>query len=278
MLKIGIQGIRASFHDVAAHKFFSGSEIQLIECRSFKALCGELAAGRADHCMMAIENSIAGSILTNYTLLENHGFKIVGETYLRIEMCLLALPGQKLSDIRIVQSHPMAILQCDDFLATLPDAQVLEFVDTAESAREIANRKLKHHAAIASHVAAETYGLEILKRGIETNQQNYTRFLTIRRSEDYAPSKEANKASIRFEAPNRPGSLADILDVFKQCRVNMTKIQSVPILSRPYQYGFHIDLEWEAASEYSRAMREIKPKVTDLIDFGDYPRGERPGS
>ncbi len=276
-LKIGIQGIRASFHDLAARKFFSSREIDVVECDSFKRLCTTLANKEADFCMMAIENSIAGSILPNYSLLESYGFKILGETYLRIEMCLLALPGTKISDVRVVQSHPMAILQCEEFLSSLPGIQVLELADTAESAKLIADRKSQGTAAIANSLAARTYGLEVLRDGIETNHENYTRFLTICRAADYSVKSSANKASIRFEAPHRPGSLADILDVLKRNSVNLTKIQSVPILGRPYQYSFHMDLEWEKSELYASAMKSLEPVVMNLIHFGEYERGDRPG-
>ena len=274
--RIGIQGIRASFHDVASRQYFQGDAVEPVECRSFKELCTKLDDRQADLAMMAIENSIAGSILTNYSLLERHGFKIIGETYLRIEMCFLALKGQTAQDIRFVQSHPMAILQCEEFLAGLGDIQVLEAADTAESAKDIGAKKLKGYAAIAGRLAGETYGLHILNEGIETNKQNYTRFLAISRSQDYQTPKDANKASVRFEASDRPGSLSEILTVFKESSVNLTKIQSVPILGKPYQYGFHVDLEWEDTDLYRRAMDEILHHAVNLIHFGEYRRGEKP--
>ena len=274
--QVGIQGVKAAFHDVAAHRYFGTQEIDPIECSSFKILGQRLASGSADLCLMAIENSIAGSILPNYSLLESHGFKIRGEIYLRIEMAIMALPGQKLDEIRFVQSHPMALLQCKDFLGRYPAMKVLEGADTAESAKEIQERQLWGHAAIASRLAAETYGLEVLEEGIETNSCNYTRFLVICRNEDYQREPEANKASIRFEVADRPGCLAEVLHDFSQLSVNMTKIQSVPILGRPYQYSFHVDLEWEDTSKYREAMTRLSSKVINLIHFGEYLRSERP--
>ena len=274
--RIAIQGVRACFHDVAARKYFSGREIEAVECSSFRALCESLKQKKSDFAMMAIENTIAGSILPNYALLESYGFKILGETYLRIEMCFMALPQQKIEDIRFVQSHPMAILQCQDFLSGLHDIKVVEAADTAESAMEIKNRKLLGYAAIASRLAAETYGLNLLKENIETDRSNYTRFLVLCRREDYHRPAHSNKASIRFEAEHKPGSLAHILGVFSQNEVNMTKIQSLPILGKPYQYGFHVDLEWKDDLLYAEAMKELKSHTANLIHFGEYQSGEKP--
>jgi prephenate dehydratase len=275
-IKVGIQGVKASFHDVAAVQYFAGRELIQIECPSFKVLGQKLESGAADYCLMAIENSIAGSILPNYTLMENHGFKILGEVYLRIEMNLMALPGQKLGDLRFVQSHPMALLQCQEFLAGYPELKVLEAADTAESAKDIHEKQMAGYAAIASRLAAETYGLELLAEGIETNKQNYTRFLVICRGEDYCQPNRADKASIRFELPDEPGALARILEVLSRHSVNMTKIQSVPILGRPYQYSFHVDLNWRDESQYLQALKQLESRVINLIHFGNYPKGERP--
>ena len=276
VLTVGIQGIKASFHDVAAARYFGGKTFEPLECASFTALCTGLQSGEADCCLMAIENSIAGSILPNYSLLGSHGFKIMGETYLRIEMHLMALPGQRLSDIRFVQSHPMALLQCDGFLAAHPAIKVLESADTAESAKEIQSRQLLGHAAIASKLAAETYGLEVLQAGIESNKQNYTRFLVICRPDRYCPTPADNKSSLRFEVADRPGSLAAVLSVFHQHAINMTKIQSVPILGRPYEYSFYVDLEWDDRSRYRAALQAVEQAVTHLAQFGEYPKGVRP--
>jgi len=273
---IAIQGVRASFHDVATQKFFVGSETKAIECSTFRLLGEKLASGEADFAMMAIENTIAGSILPNYALLEANRFKIVGEVYLRIEMAFLALPGQKIADIRFVQSHPMAILQCQEFLSTLENIKIVEASDTAESALEIQNKKLKNHAAIASKMAGKTYGLEILKENIETDQQNFTRFLVLCREQDYRPPQDGNKASIRFETKHAPGSLALVLSDLSRFSVNMTKIQSIPILGKPYQYGFHVDLEWSNLSNYSAAMDELQKHTLNLIHFGEYQSGEKP--
>jgi prephenate dehydratase len=226
--------------------------------------------------MMAIENSIAGSILPNYALLQNYGFKILGETYLRIELAFMALPGQQISEIRHAQSHPLAILQWQEFLSSLPNLQIVEASDTAESALEISKRNLKGYAAIANRLAAETYGLAVLKENIETDRANYTRFLTLCRAEDYASARGANKASLRFETKHEPGSLAKVLTLFSDHRLNMTKIQSLPIIGKPYQYGFHVDIEWNDSADYERALKVIAKETINLIHFGEYVRAEKP--
>jgi prephenate dehydratase len=276
-LAVAIQGIRASFHDVAARKYFSEREVDIVECPSFRALCTTLADRKADVAVMAIENTIAGSILSNYALLEAHAFRVFGEVYLRIEHCLLGLPGQRLAEVRVIQSHPMALLQCEEFLARFPEVQVLEGSDTAMSARLVKEGGKPGHAAIASRLAAETFGLQVLEEGIETNKKNFTRFLVLCRAQDHerhARPDLADKASIRFETPHSPGSLVDVLEVFRSHGINMTKIQSLPILGRPYQYGFHVDLEWDDSGRYTQFLRALMSKVTHLSHFGDYPRGE----
>jgi len=276
-LKIGIQGAAASFHDVAARKFFSPEEIEVVECSSFKILCESLASRESKFCMMAIENTIAGSILTNYSLLERYGFKILGEVYLPISLNLMALPGQTVGDIQFVQSHPMALFQCEDFLFNFPHIKVLEAADTAESAKNISEKKLRAFGAIASELAAQTYGLEILQSRIETNKLNYTRFFAICRSEDYVLPKNPDKVSLRFETEHEPGSLTKALDVLKKYKINLAKIQSIPILGRPYQYSIHIDAEWIQYADFEKALEEFKKVTSNLFLFGEYKRAEREG-
>ena len=274
-MKVAIQGVKASFHDVAARQYFKDSP-ELVECSSFPRLFQVLAQKESDFAVMAIENALAGSILPNYKLLEKHGFKILGEVYLRIEMCLMALKGEKIPEIKVVQTHPMALHQCEEFLLTMPNARLVEHADTAESAKEIKERNLIHHAAIASRLAAETYDLEILKASIETNKANFTRFLILCRPEDYNRPAHANKASICFETEHTPGSLARVLAIFEAHSVNMTKIQSLSIVGRPYQYAFHVDLEWSESSLYEKAMNDVRAKTLSLLHFGEYVAGARP--
>jgi len=188
----------------------------------------------------------------------------------------MGLPDQKIEEIRFVKSHPMAILQCQDFLAKYPAIQVVEGSDTAESALEISRDQLKDHAAIASKLAAETYGLNLLAENIETNRSNYTRFLILSRAGDYKTPEGANKASVVFEASHEPGSLAQILTILGSFDVNLTKIQSMPILGRPYQYAFHVDLEWKDDFKYQEALKSLKSKSARLLHFGEYRAGEKP--
>jgi prephenate dehydratase len=275
-MKVAIQGVRASFHDVAARKFFKDQKLEIIECPSFPKLFQSLESEEADVAVMAIENALAGSILQNYALLEKFRFKIIGEVFLKIEMCLLALPGESLSDIKVIQSHPMALLQCQEFLNTLPAVKLAQHDDTAESALEIKSKNLKGTASIASRLAAETYGLNILAQNIETNSQNFTRFLILVREKDYTPSVNPTKATLRFETENKPGSLVQILTIFESHSINMTKLQSIPIIGRPYHYGFHVDLEWSDPEKYQKALKELKEKSLNVIHFGEYTNGEKP--
>jgi prephenate dehydratase len=187
----------------------------------------------------------------------------------------MALPGVKLEDIKTVRSHPMALLQCQDYLSTLPNVTAIEGADTAESAKDIKDQNLKTEAAIASRLAAEVFGLDLLAQNIETDRSNFTRFLILARAEDYAQVPEANKSSIRFEVRHFPGSLARVLNIFNKHAVNLTKIQSLPILGKPYQYCLHADLEWEDLGEYNKAIGETEEAAMDLIHFGVYPRGEK---
>ena len=275
-LKIGIQGVKSSFHDLAAHKYFEEKNIKIIESESFKDLCENLKNNKVDLAVMAIENTIAGSILPNYSLIERYEFKIIGETYLRIEFALMALAGQKLKDIKFVQSHPMAFYQCEDFLYLHPKIKMIESSCTAGSAKDISINNKTKYAAIAPEKAAKTYGLEILYKGIETNKMNYTRFLILSRKQEYRPVSKANKSSLRFETFNIPGSLAKVLNMFKEYGINLTKIQSVPILGKPYEYSMHVDLEWNKKSEYMKAVKNLSFYAKNPIYFGEYEKGKKP--
>jgi prephenate dehydratase len=273
-LKIGIQGVRASFHDVAAHEYFSDFEIEAVAFSSFRGLCQALKLGEVDFILMAIENSIAGSILPNYSLLERFELKVIGEVYQRIIMNLMALPGQRMRDLQFAQSHPMALLQCEDFLAKHAYLKIIEAADTAESAKDIQVKNLVGYGAIASELAAQAYDLEILERSIETNKANYTRFLAVGR--DSSKNKMADKASLRFEISHQPGSLLAILASFQNFGLNMTKLQSVPIIGRPYEYSFHVDIEWQDTVQYQKAMLELESKTINLIHLGEYQKSQKP--
>lgn len=270
--RIAIQGIRGSFHEEAAFKHF-GEDIETIECDSFKATCEALKHKKADHVVMAIENSIAGSLLPNYNLLQEYRFAIIGELYLSIQLHLLALPGVKLEDIKFVESHPIALRQCGDFFDEHPYLKVSEGMDTAACAKKIADNKLTTTAAVANSLAAKLYGLDVLDRRIETNKKNYTRFLIL------APvaieSPKANKASISFQTDNSIGSLAKILNFFAENNINLSKIQSMPVLGRRNEYIFHVDLEWKSLPEYEKAIRKTLKHTVNFNILGEYEKNDK---
>ncbi|MBS1680602.1 MAG: prephenate dehydratase [Bacteroidetes bacterium] len=270
-LKIAIQGISTCFHEVAAREYFQDA-IDPVECLTFHKLCESLKKNECDFAMMAIENTIAGSILPNYFLLQEYKFSIVGEIYLPIHLHLLALPGAQLTDIKTIESHPMAIRQCYDFLHKLNGIELRESDDTAISARKVAEKKNKATAAIANEFAAERFGLTMLARRIETHKKNFTRFLVLSRA---AKSKEeSNKASLCFEVFNEVGSLADVLTVFKTNQINLSKIQSIPVIGKPREYSIHVDVEWAHRKNYEAAMKQVQKQTHNLNVFGEYKKGK----
>ena len=269
--KIAIQGIAASFHEVAALTYF-GQSIDTIECLSFYDLCESLKNERADYAVMAIENTIAGSILPNYFLLQEYHFQIIGELYIPIHMHLLALPGTKIGQLKTIESHPMAIRQCSDYLHRLNGVEIRESDDTALSAKRISEKKLKGVAAIANEFAAKRFGLEILEKRIETHKKNFTRFLILSRSNG-SPT-DSNKASISFEVANEVGSLAEALMTFKANSINLTKIQSIPVIGKPSEYSIHVDVEWASRKKYDVAMRAVMRQVRNLNVLGEYKKGK----
>ncbi|MCS6973641.1 MAG: prephenate dehydratase [Cyclobacteriaceae bacterium] len=270
-LKVAIQGIAGSFHDAAARRYF-GNHILPVECLTFQEVFENLKTGRADKAVVAIENSIAGSILPNYTLLQRYRFRISGELYLPIHFHLMALRGVKLKDIRVVESHPMALAQCTDYLHRLNGIQIRESDDTALAAKHIRDKKLRSTAALAAEAAAQHYGLQILARNVETHHKNFTRFLIL--EQESAEKPRANKASICFEVANRPGSLADVLMVLKSNNINLTKIQSVPLIGRPQEYTIHVDVEWSQRRQYENALRQVIRRVHNLSILGEYEKGK----
>lgn len=269
--KIAIQGIAASFHEVAALTYF-GQSIETIECLSFYDLCESLKNEGADYAVMAIENSIAGSILPNYFLLQEYHFQIIGELYIPIHMHLLALPGTKIEQLKAIESHPMAIRQCSDYLHRLEGIEIRESDDTALSAKKIGDKKLKGVAAIANEFAAKRFGLAILEKRIETHKKNFTRFLILSRRNGTPDG--ADKASISFEVANEVGSLADALMTFKANNINLTKIQSIPVIGKPSEYSIHVDLEWKNRKKYDVAMRTVMRQVRNLNVLGEYKKGK----
>ncbi|WP_282132122.1 prephenate dehydratase [Cellulophaga baltica] len=268
-LKIAIQGVRGSNHHQVAKDYF-GEHIELVECMSFDELVCQTLSGRADKAVMAIENSIAGSIIPNYALIHHNNLHVIGEHFLNIHHNLMVLPGQKIEDINEVHSHPMALLQCKDFLKSYPHIKLVEAVDTAETAQQIQEKQLINIAAIAPKAAAELYGLEIIANEIQTITNNSTRFLIINKENKELPPEEINKASIRFIADHKRGSLAALLNVMSDCNLNLTKIQSLPVIERPWKYAFFVDITFDAYQDFSKAKSLLEIMTEEFKILGEY--------
>jgi prephenate dehydratase len=268
-LRVAIQGIATSFHEVAAMTYFA-APLKTVECLTFHNLCESLKKGDCDYAVMAIENSIAGSILPNYFLLQQYHFSIVGEIYLPIHMHLLALPGVKLSDITVIESHPMAIRQCAEYLQRFNGIDIRESNDTALSAKRVKTEKLRNTAAVANEQAARKFGLKILEKRIETHKKNFTRFLILSRKQ--SAHAQTNKASLCFEVANEVGSLADVLLVWKEHDINLSKIQSIPVVGRPQEYSIHIDVEWKSKAKYEAALKRVLRQTRNLNVLGEYKK------
>ena len=270
--RVTIQGIEGSFHDIVARNYF-GDEIDIVPAESFIDMFATLARNDADYAVMAIENTVAGSILPNYALLRNSHCRIIGEIYLRISHNLLALPGQRLEDIREVRSHPMAISQCRAFFEKHPQIRLVEAADTASSARAVALGKDSGIGTIASARAARLFGLDILAEEIETHRKNYTRFLILTDELNAVHDKEADKASLCFSLPHTVGSLSSVLSVIAFYQLDLTKIQSLPIIGKEWQYLFYVDVTFEDFVRYRQALSAIRP-LTDIFQIlGEYRQG-----
>ncbi len=270
--KIAIQGIKGSFHHQVAEKYFS-EPVELEECLSFEKVVKNVMNDRSSKGIMALENSIAGSIIPNYALIDAHNLHIIGEYYLDIHHNLLALKGQTIDDIKEVQSHPMALLQCAVFFSDYPHIRLIETSDTAETAKRIQEQQLKGVAAIASKKAAELYDLEIIADGIHTVKNNTTRFVVVKSVNKEIPKSEINKASLKFELEDKPGKLATVLQMISDCRLNMTKIQSLPIIETPFQYSFFIDVVFEEYRHYEKAKINLQQMTRHLKVLGEYKNG-----
>lgn len=270
--RISIQGYEGSFHQVAARLYF-GKEVEVIPCDTFReAIRIAESKKESEGGIMAIENSIAGSILPNYNLLQKSQLRITGEIYLQIRQNLLVNPGVKLEDIREVHSHTMALQQCYDFLDQ-HKWKLVETEDTALSARHIHQHKSKYIAAIASKLAAELYELEMIAPNIHTLKNNYTRFLVLQREEDVQADEEANKASINFHTDHSRGSLAKVLGKIADGGINLSKLQSFPIPGSEFRYSFHADMEFESRKELDKVIKSITPLTDHLRIYGVYKRG-----
>lgn len=273
-MKISIQGYEGSFHHAVSESYF-GKSAEIAPCDTFREVIRLVESGEVNAGIMAIENSIAGSIMPNYSLLQNSSLTISGERYLSIEQNIVGLKGTILSEVKEIESHPMAILQCLDFIQSdMPQARVVESEDTALSARNVAERGDKSIVAIASKCAAELYGLEVLACNVNTVKNNYTRFLIIEKSDKVIVSSEANKASLYFKTSHRKGSLVEALKVFEVTDINMSKLQSCPIPTDPFNYLFHVDVEFNGMEVFRACVEELKRHTDDFCICGIYKKGE----
>ena len=272
MIQVAIQGVEGCFHEVAARNYFADEEVQSVECDTIDDLFERVEADKSLCGIVAIENTIAGSLLQNHELLRESNLAVVGEYKLRISHVLCALPGDTMESIREVHSHPIALMQCGDFLKRHPSFKVVERDDTAGSAREIAERGLHGHAAICSARAARRYGMEILEEGIETNKHNFTRFLVVAHTDPQSSKQtpQPDKASLVFSLQHARGSLSKVLTILSFYDINLTKIQSLPIIGHEWEYRFYIDLTFDDAVRYNQAVAAILPLVSDLKTLGEY--------
>lgn len=277
MKRVAIQGGLGAYHGIAAENFF-GEEVEIIPCITFRDIFTTIKKEPNTIGIIAIENTIAGSLLGNYDLLKENKLPIAGEYKQRISHCLAALPGQTIHDIKEVESHPIALMQCTDFLDTLPGVRIIEHEDTALAAKDVAEKHLSTTAAICSTKAAEIYGLNILARGIETNKHNFTRFLIIANPwvvDELQKGEVLNKSSIVFTTPHSEGSLSKVLSVFSFYGINLTKIQSLPIIGREWEYQFYVDLTFSDLTRYKQSLQAIRPLTSELKLLGEYPNGKQ---
>ncbi|WP_026954315.1 prephenate dehydratase [Algoriphagus vanfongensis] len=266
--KIAIQGVPGSFHHQVSLNLF-GEDTTVLPFNTFEGVAKSVASGEADYGVMAIENSIAGAILPNYEIIDRNGLFVRGEYYLPIAHQLMALPGQKIEDIQEVRSHPMAILQCKPFLAQNPHLEAKDDVDTAAVAQRIAENQLKGIAGIASKIAAEIYGLEIIAADIQTVKNNFTRFIILEK-ESNEKSKEVNKVSFKVTIQNEKGGLAQLLTMLAEKGLDLSKIQSIPVIQKPWEYAFFIDAVFSNYDSYQDAMKLVQENFGELKIFGEY--------
>ena len=278
MKKIAIQGTIGSYHDIAAHKFFEGEDIELLCCATFEDIFKAIHQDSQTIGMLAIENTIAGSLLQNHELLRQSGAQILGEYKLRISHCFVCLPDEDINDIVEVNSHPIALMQCRDFLQQHPTIKVVEAEDTALSAEAISKGNLKGRAAICSKTAAEYYGMKVLQEGIETNKHNFTRFLVVadpwQVDELRKEQTTINKSNIVFTLPHTEGSLSQVLSILSFYKINLTKIQSLPIIGREWEYQFYVDVKYDDYLRYKQAIAAITPLTKELKILGEYAEGK----
>lgn len=272
--RVTIQGVAGCFHDAAAREYFKGEEIEIIPCDSFPEMFESLSTDASLLGIVAIENTIAGSLLQNHELLRQSNLQVIGEQKLRISQVLAALPGQTIEQLIEANSHPIALMQCEQFLRRHPNLKMIEKFDTAGSAKEIAEQNLVGHAAVCGEYAANLYGLNILAKSIETNKRNFTRFLIVAdpllASELKADEREINKSSIVFTLPHTHGALSKVLTIFSFYDINLSKIQSLPIIGREWEYRFYVDLTFDSFVRYMQSIDAVRPLMNDFRILGEY--------
>ena len=273
-IKVAIQGIQGAFHEEASAKYYKNKEVELVPCKTFSDLIERVESGEADTGIMAIENTIAGSILPNYALIENSNLHITGEIYIRIVQNLIVKNSENIEAIKEVYSHPMALYQCSKFFKKYPKIRLVESFDTAISAKYIAGSDKNYIAAIASSFAAKRYNLKILEESIEDNKLNYTRFFELRR-EPKRKTKKINKSSICFSLSNKTGSLSQVLSVLAYYDINLHKIQSHPIIGKPWKYSFYVDVVFDDYKRYKQAKKSVVPLTTNFKVLGEYKESNK---
>lgn len=278
MKKVAIQGIVGSYHDIAVHRYFEGEEVELICCDTFEKVFQEMKNDNSVIGAIAIENTIAGSLLHNYELLQESRQTIIGEHKLRISHSIMCLPEDNWEDITEVNSHPVALMQCREFLGKHPKFKIVETDDTAGSAEMIQHENLRGHAAICSKFAAPLYGMKVLEEGIETNKHNFTRFLFLSdpwMADELRDKHQADKASIVFTLPHAEGSLSQVLSIFSFYKINLTKIQSLPIIGREWEYQFYVDVVFNDSLRFHQSVDAITPLTREFKILGEYKNGKQ---
>lgn len=270
---VAIQGVKGSFHHIVSQQYFK-SQVHILECLTFNEAVQRLVSGKTEAVVMALENSIAGSIIPNYALIDTHHLHIVGEHYLDVQHHLMALPNQSIANIKEVYSHPMALLQCKEFFKKFPHIKLIEDKDTAEVAQRIQSKSIKGVAAIASKLASELFNLNILAESIQTIKHNETRFVIVKKENHEISEEEINKASIKFELEHKRGSLAAMLNVMSDCKLNLTKIQSLPKMETPWKYAFFVDVTFDEYKDYKKAISIMEIMTEDFKILGEYKKAK----
>ena len=273
MKKIAIQGVKGSFHDIAAHQYFPDEDIELVCCNTFEDIFRHMRNDNSCLGLMAIENTIAGSLLHNYELLRESGMTIVGEHKLHIEHSIMCLPDDEWTELTEVNSHPVALMQCRGFLSHHPELKVVEAADTAGAAERISREQLHGHAAICHAGAAPLYGLKVLEQGIEDNKHNFTRFLLLSdpwNADSLRNLHHTDKSSMVFSLAHEEGSLSQVLSIFSFYKINLTKIQSLPIIGREWEYLFYVDVAYDDYVRYRQSIDAVRPLTRELKILGEY--------